>query len=232
MKSMHRNVLTMAALATAAYLAGEADLFSNGGSSLAVAAPQEESQSNWGQELTPEMMAWMKASVPGEHHKALDPMIGTWEGEYHVRMDPEGEAFLSKATVTREWLLDGRFVLEHVEADSPMGPYEAYGVIGYDNVDGVYRSMWIENTSTSIMTAMGTMEPDSRKMHFSGTMRDPSSGKLMIADSTYTIKDGRDEMVGWTTLPSGKRYKSFWGEGKRISRTTSTSKDGDGGMRN
>jgi hypothetical protein len=225
MNTKIRNTVALAALVAAAFLAGEADLLSNSGG-VALAGPQTDAQGTWDQEMTPEMMAWMKASQPGEHHKALNAMIGTWEGEYHVKMDPEGEAFVSNGKVTREWLLDGRFVLEHVKADSPMGPYEAYGVIGYDNVDGVYQSMWIESTSTAIMNATGTMDPDDHTMRFSTTMRDPASGKLMMSESKYTMGDGHEKMVGWTTMPNGKRYKSFWGEAKRVDSGKSMSKDG------
>lgn len=224
MKTTSRNVAAVAALAVAAYLAGEADLFSglSGFGEQAVAAQQKDSdrpmRSGSGNVMSSEQqMAWMEAGMPNQHHKMLQPMIGEWRGEYHIKMDPNGEPMVTQGTATREWILGGRFVLEHVTADMPTGEFEGFGLVGYDNVDGVYRSFWIDNTSTTMMTATGTLNPQNNTMKMWSEMRDPMSGKLLLQESQYVMKGDQETMTGWTTTPDGTKYKSFWGSSTRVS---------------
>ena len=92
-------------------------------------------------EMTPEQEAWMKAATPGKHHKVLEALIGDFNANVKIWMTPDGEPMEFSGTLSREWVLDGHFIKETVKADSPMGPFEAIGFIGYNNIDGQYESI-------------------------------------------------------------------------------------------
>lgn len=90
--------------------------------------------------------AWKKHEPPADlpaELKVLDRMIGTWDTvtvQKPAEWTPDGGR--STATVTREWILNGRFVMDtslHSNGD------ESVAIIGYDAGQKVYRSWWFNS---------------------------------------------------------------------------------------
>jgi hypothetical protein len=90
--------------------------------------------------------AWKKhepsAELPAELN-VLDRMIGTWDTvtvEKPADWTPDGGR--STAIVTREWILNGRFVMDtsmHSSGD------ESIAIVGYDTGQKTYRSWWFNS---------------------------------------------------------------------------------------
>lgn len=210
-------VLTLGAVAALAYLAGTYQV-SLDASNIAVA--QETKQGDM-PEMSPEEMAvWQameKAGTPGPNHEVLNSMVGTWRAEYSFRMTPKAEMMTSNGTVKREWILNKHYVEEKVEA-SGVGDetFHGLGYIGYNNVEGVYEVVWMDNMSTMIMKETGTYDAAAKKMYFKGMHKDPVTGSQVSTRSEVDLSNpDRQIFDGWTTGPDGKEYKSMHGVAKK-----------------
>lgn len=126
-------------------------------------------------EMTPqqqaEMEAYMKAGTPGEPHKALAAMAGTYD--LIIRSWPEAGAppVVEKGTATRTADLGGRIVVERVTATMMGMPFTGQSMTGYDNVTGKYWSTWTDSMSTGLMVSEGTCDAQ-QNCAFTGSWND------------------------------------------------------------
>ncbi len=155
----------------------------------------------------------MDAATPGEHHRYLDSLVGSWEGEFKITMEPGSEPFTSQGTIEREWVLGGRFLKETVTATSDMGPFNGLAYLGYNNGDGRYEMVWMEDHATAMYFETGTVDPETKIMLTRGSHRDPRTGKLINAHGKLDFSNpDRHVYISYATGPDGKEYQSFWGE--------------------
>ncbi len=207
---LNRNAALVVAVGALAYVAGQANLFRVLEPSASAAQPEGEVQV----EMTDEMLAWMEVGTPGEQHEFLNAMAGTWEGRFEIFMEPGQEPFVSEGVVEREWVLDGRFLQEKITAaSSDMGEYEAIGYIGYDKIDGVYRTAWMDSMSTVIYSDTGSLNPDTMLMTFRGNYRDPATGHLRTMVTIIDLStDGVQKFTAHETRADGKTFVSMKGK--------------------
>jgi len=119
---------------------------------------------------------------------------------------------MSKGTVTRKWILDGRFVQEVVAVTSDWGPFKGISFMGFNNVDGRYEAVWMDSMSTGIYFETATYNPETKIMTTRGTHRDPASGHVYHSRGTLDMSNpGRHVIVAYVTGPDGKEYKGFEG---------------------
>lgn len=106
-------------------------------------------------EMSPEdqeMMAkWQEFSTPNENHKALDTLAGNWNHTVKWWMKPDTEPEISTGTGTAEWIMGGRYLQQKVSGMSMGQPFEGLGIIGYDNANKEYVSIWLDNMGTGLM---------------------------------------------------------------------------------
>jgi len=209
-----RNVFGISAIAGAAFVAG---LFISGATSSSVASTQDPAgQQEAGDDtmgMSAEMMeAWMRASQPGEHHQRLNVFVGEWDVAVRFRMAPGAPWEESTGTASREWVLDKRFLSEKVTATAgEMGEFNAISYLGYDNVNGQYESVWLENMATSMYSENGVYLADEKKFIFHGNHRLPT-GQMQMSYSEFDVSNpDRHVITGWTIDSQGGRYKSFEG---------------------
>jgi hypothetical protein len=204
---INRNIVAVLALTALAFAAGRAGWL---GAGPTASAQQVEEQAP--EKMSPEAVAAIAAGTPGEHHRYLNTLIGEWEGTFKIWMEPGAEPMISEGTVSREWILDGRFVHEVVEASSDWGPFKGISYLGYNNVDGQYEAIWMDSMSAGIYFETGSLDPDTQVMRTRGTYRDPASGKVLNSRGMMDMSNpNRHTMVGYTTGPDGKEFKSFEG---------------------
>jgi hypothetical protein len=121
--------------------------------------------------------ATVKLMSPGPMHAHLAPLVGSWDLTTRYRMTPEAPWEESTARAEREWILDGRFVKETVEAEYMNQPFHGIGFFGYDNVREEYGFVWLDNMVTGMMTASGSSSDGGTTITFEGTNADPMSGE-------------------------------------------------------
>ncbi|MCB9846615.1 MAG: DUF1579 family protein [Phycisphaeraceae bacterium] len=195
------NVVGLFVVAGLAYGAGR----------MGVSAPDAtpaKAVSGWVQpdeEMMEYFAAMAEAGMPGEHHEVLNCFEGSWEGMFKWRPTKDADWVEMPGSVDREWLLDGRFMGEHVSSEMPDGTeFEGYGLIGYDNLKGKYVAMWVDNQSTGIYTEEGDYD-DVKGFSFRGQHIDPLTKKAIKTRSSIDVSDeDRHVGKGWASGPDGE----------------------------
>lgn len=121
------------------------------------------------EEMKKMMAQMMELGKPGENHKLLADMAGSWTYTMKMMMDPTtGKPSESKGTATRKAIFDGRYFTFEVSGKFQMPgkdgkpmtmDFKGMAVEGYDNVTKKFFSSWIDNMSTLMMNAEGTYDP-------------------------------------------------------------------------
>ena len=133
------------------------------------------------EQKAPDMATMMKEfakwSAPGDAHKNLEKLAGTWTTTQRMWMDPSGQPMESKGTAEFHMGLGGRFLMQSYKGDFMGMPFEGMGTVGYDNFKKVYTSAWADNMGTAMMIAEGTANTAGSEISLSGTMDEPMTGE-------------------------------------------------------
>lgn len=154
------------------------------------------------------MEAWMKAATPGEPHKKLEAMAGTWEAKSKAWMDPTKPPEETTGTMEMKSVLGGRFLEQRYEGTMMGHPFSGIGYVGYDNYKKRYTSMWIDSSATSIMTMLGAPDPKGTTVVYTGTVDDvvmKKQVKVKAIEKTIDADNFTYEM--WGPAPDGKMVK-------------------------
>jgi Protein of unknown function (DUF1579) len=156
------------------------------------------------------MKAWMAAATPGEAHKKLEPVIGSFTANTKMWMDPTKPAEETAGTSENKWVLGGRFIEQHVEGTAMGQPFSGIGYTGYDNYKKKYVGAWMDIMGTMIMTSTGTADASGKKITFWSTMDDVVTKKTMKVKSQVTIVDADHHTYEmWGPDPTGKMFKTL-----------------------
>jgi hypothetical protein len=157
-----------------------------------------------------DMQACATASTPGEQHAQLAKSIGTWTGNTKMWMAPGMEPTQSTCTSTVAGIMDGRFTKCKMEGEMPgMGPFNGFGIYGFDNVAQKYQAAWIDNCGTGIMTGIGELSSDGSTMTWKFSYTCPITKKptTMREIDRFTGKDSKTTELFGIDPKSGKEFK-------------------------
>ena len=154
------------------------------------------------------MEAMTKAGTPGEPHKKLEPMVGTFDVKMKMWMDPSKPAEESTGKSENKWVLGNRFVQQSYEGTFMGQPFTGMGYTGYDNITKKYTGTWMDSANTATMNTTGKSDAAGKVMTFTGTMIDPVTGKACKLTEKVTVADNDHHMLEmWGPDPTGKNYK-------------------------
>jgi hypothetical protein len=124
------------------------------------------------QKLDPKLEEMMKkaeaACTPGPAHQALAPLVGEWTAEVKMWMEPDAPPTITKGTAKSTWTLKGRFVQQEFNGEFMGKPFPGTSFTGYDNVWQKYRSVWIDDMSTTMVTSEGDADTGGKVITFGG----------------------------------------------------------------
>ncbi|MCX6132437.1 MAG: DUF1579 domain-containing protein [Ignavibacteriales bacterium] len=142
-------------------------------------AAQEKKKADKKRPSQEEMMKkWEESMTPGDAHKKLDAMVGTWEAEVKMWMNgPAGEATVSKGTSLNKLVLGGRYVQQEFAGEMMNQPFNGIGYTGYDNFNKKYVAFWIDNMSTGMATMDGALDKKGSTFTMWGKMDEPMTGE-------------------------------------------------------
>ena len=156
------------------------------------------------------MKAFMAYATPGEAHKALSNLIGTWDAKITSYMDPSGKPTEEKGTSTYRSIMDGRYILEEVESQFMGQPFKGMGLYGYDNGSKKYVSTWVDSMGTGIMTGTGTSDDGGKTINWTSRAFDPMTGKEQnYRSAMHRISDDQYHFEMFGPGPDGKEMKSI-----------------------
>lgn len=155
------------------------------------------------------MMEMMqKLATPGEGHKKIDFMVGTWKTKNTMWMDPSKPPEKSEGTAEQRWVLGGRFIEQHFEGTFMGMPFSGLGYSGYYNYKKKYLSTWMDTFGTTMMNMTGSFDAAGKAMTFTGRMDDFTTGKVVTIREKLTVVT-KDEFLleMWGPDPQGKDFK-------------------------
>lgn len=206
MKRISQTILVLT-IAGISFIAGRAGW---GVGSTALAAPPQKGKDAPKKSSTSQKQQQMMAmGEPGEAHKHLELLLGEWEGEMKIWFAPGRPPMTFKASKKRESLFDGRFVIEHVEAPSDMGPFRALQIFGYNNFEKRYEAFYIDNGGTAMATMPGSFDEATTTFTFTGKETDMSGQKVKTRNTVDCSKKDVQIMTGYKPGRDGKEFKSF-----------------------
>jgi hypothetical protein len=193
-----RIVGTVAALAVTAFLASPAPAQEKAGPGGAPKMPSEEEM----------MKAWMAVATPGEAHKKLEPIVGTFDVKTTSWMAPGKPPEESTGTSENKWILGNRYVEQTVSGTMMGQTFSGVGFTGYDNYKKKYVGTWMDTMGTMIMMSTGTMDASGKKLTSWSVMDDVVAKKPAKIKSLLTILDNdHHKFEMWGPGPDGKTLK-------------------------
>ena len=157
-----------------------------------------------------DMQACIQAGTPGKMHEYLAKGVGTRAGKTTMWMGPGGEAMKSECTSTVSTMLDGHYVKTELAGEMPgMGPYNGFGINGFDNVTQKFVATWVDNHGTGIMNGTGELSADGKALTITYTANCPVTRKpIPIRQIETTTGPTAKTLEMWSVEPkSGKEYK-------------------------
>ena len=124
------------------------------------------------------MDTYKKLAIPGEPHKQLASLAGSWTTKTKEWMDPSKPPMESTGTCEEKVLLDGRFLQQECTGDMMGQPFTSIGVTGYDNFTKKYVTTWMSSMGTGIFVMEGTGSADGKIITLHGSHKDPMGGDM------------------------------------------------------
>lgn len=154
------------------------------------------------------MTAWMAAATPGDAHKKLEPIVGTFAVKTKSWMDPSKPPEETVGTSENKWVLGNRYVEQRVEGQMMNQPFSGIGYTGYDNYKRKYVGTWMDSMGTMIMISTGTMDASGKKLTSWSTIDDVVLKKPVKIKALLTIVDNDHHFFEmWGPAPDGKNFK-------------------------
>lgn len=128
--------------------------------------------------------------APGEHHKWLQQLVGTWTVE--SEMSPPGAPAMKATGTDTVRSIGGRWIVSELKSDVPgMGLMHAVSVLGYNPQKGKYQGTWVDSILDHIWVYDGTLDPTGKILTLEAegpNMMDPAGGPGRYRD-VIEIKD-------------------------------------------
>lgn len=134
------------------------------------------------------MKAWQEYMTPGDEHAMLSGLVGEWDGDITMWMDPSQPPQKYKGTAKYTAIMGGRYI-EGTYGGEMMGmPFEGKDINGYDKAKKKYFTFWIDNMGTGTMYVEGTYDKKTKTLSYSGETMGPM-GNTMKVREVITIID-------------------------------------------
>lgn len=157
-----------------------------------------------------DIQACIDAGTPGPMHEFLARNVGQWTGKVKHWMAPDTEPLTSECTSTITPFMEGRFFRGEFSGDMPgMGPFQGFGIYGYDNVSKKFQATWVDNFGTGMMVGVGELSSDGKTLTWEYTYNCPIAKKpvTMREIERYTSKDTMILEMHGADPKSGRKYK-------------------------
>jgi hypothetical protein len=153
------------------------------------------------------MEIYKKVGTPGEPHKLLEKLEGSWTTRTRGWMEPDKPPMDSTGTCEQKLILGGHY-LQQVYAGDMMGqPFTGINLLGYDNQSGKYESVWLDSMSTGIFYFKGPASADGKTITQECSYDDPIKGPSVWRSVTRIKDDNTLEYEMFITPKGGKEEK-------------------------
>lgn len=143
-----------------------------------------------------EMQAAMKlATGLGEHHQALADLIGEWDVEIALVM-PGVPSQSAPGTAKYAWIIEGRWLGQHVTGTLMGMPYQGFSIIGFDGYAKNHVVASVSSMDTALNVARGVVvDPTNKTSAVYGTLDEYTTGELKKPFKVVTKIQSTDRHV-------------------------------------
>jgi Protein of unknown function (DUF1579) len=124
------------------------------------------------------MEAYAKLATPGEPHKQLTSLAGSWTTQTKEWMEPGKPPTESTGSVEMKMVLGGRFLQQEFSGEMMGHPYSGIGISAYDNLLKRYVSTWIDTMGTGVFVMDGTASADGKTITLKGQHAELGGGHM------------------------------------------------------
>jgi hypothetical protein len=149
-------------------------------------------------EMSPDEIqsAWTTYSTPNEHHKMLEPMVGTFKATVKHRMTADAPWEESTGTCTNKWTMGNRFVETTFKGNFMGQEFDGRGYTGFDNSMGKFVGFWMDSFSTGMAPiSTGTCDASGKIFTFEREYDCPITGQPTHLREVLTIKSKDEHML-------------------------------------
>lgn len=165
---------------------------------LSLLAMPAQAQQPTEEEMQKRMAKSMAIAGPGEEHQLLAKMVGTWDQEIKLYMNPGAEPMVMTGKATSKLILDGRFLQTESEGGSPPMVVKTFTLMGYDRRHERYTTIGMDTMGTYYVTAAGTYDQATRTLTLSGKDEDPVIGHTQEYD--FVTRFESDNKYVWEAV--------------------------------
>jgi hypothetical protein len=109
-----------------------------------------------------------------------------------------------------EMIMDGRYLCQTFQTETPFGPFNGLGFVGYNAGKDEYESIWMDNQGTGMMIAAGAWDRGKKVYAEEAEIYDPVSGEnAQVKNEIQFINDDRMVMRMSVKLPDTDWRESF-----------------------
>ena len=165
-------------------------------------------------EMKKMMEQMMELGKPGENHKLLAELAGSWTYTMKMMMDPTtGKPSESKGTATRKAIFDGRYFTFEVSGKFQMPGkdgkmmdmnFKGMATEGYDNATKKFFSSWIDNMSTMMMNAEGTYDAATKTFTYMAHCEMPPGTKVKMREVIKVVDKDHHTFEMWEDRGQGE----------------------------
>jgi hypothetical protein len=163
------------------------------------------------------MATMMELAKPGENHKILQGMVGTWTYKVKFWVTPDTTPMESSGTTMTRPAMGGRyFISDHKGMMQMPGPdgamqnmeFNGMAIEGYDNVKKKFVSSWIDNMGTGIMNSEGTFDSAAHALTYASEY-EPMPGMKTKVRQLITINDQNHHKMEFFEMRGDKEVKTM-----------------------
>ncbi len=154
------------------------------------------------------MEIYKKVGTPGEPHRLLAKLEGSWTTRNRSWTGPDEPPRESLGACEQKLVLDGRYLKQTYTGDMMGAPFTGISFMGYNNHTKKYESTWIDSMSTGIFKFEGTVGRDGRTITQECRFDDPVRGPAVWRTVTKIKDDNTIEFEMFLT-PRGKKEEKM-----------------------
>ncbi|HEY6329689.1 MAG TPA: DUF1579 family protein [Blastocatellia bacterium] len=132
-------------------------------------------QEKGGDDKSRSMQEAQKLGMPGDEHKKLAQLAGTWQMEAKFFLSPGSNPLIAHGGAENRMILGGRFLKSEVKGSGPLS-FEGLNIIGFDRRYSKYTMVEYDTEGTYYVTADGQFDPASNSILLSGEADGPTAG--------------------------------------------------------
>jgi len=153
------------------------------------------------------MEVYTKLAAPGEQHKQLASLAGSWTTKTKEWMEPNKPPVESTGSAEMKILLDGRFLQQELTGQMMGQPFSGIEITAYDNVLKRYVTSWMSTMGTGIFTMEGTASIDGKTITLKGQHAEPGGGYMKHRAIWKIVDNNTQTFDMYGAHPGEKEWK-------------------------